>query len=500
MPSRKHEKPTDPASGGSAGNGKLPAPSSVPEADRERCVQFYVDQLHKYVRRAATCVDDADRDDEFLWHIRRGLECIFAAVLEASGIAATEGSGALLMLETLRIETNKIARVEMLSDANYQSLAELLQKNANRGVHAESFQHGSSSARASNPSGRTSSAGVTVAKTPFVVLVRWLHGYLERSTASIEADLVAIEHGHRTSPTPPPTAVSRIAAISLIAFALGIVVAVVGLLLLQRHTRTARSDARLPSIPQARIVAGTRDASPPPDAGLMHSIPAPMALADARSRPNCPADMLLIAADLLRVNKPGWRSGSPWSYFTDGEIRAHRACLARALVTRREYDDCVAAGRCASLESRIAQNVTCRESPTESPVRCVSRDEAGRFCAWRHPAANGFQEGRVSSVVDWESLRRASPREAATVARIVDDVPADSEKRQGEWVGDPVPPALWSRVNGGSYVTPQTWHLWRLGGLLDTRAPAAWHSWNARSTTTPPFERIGFRCAIDLAD
>jgi hypothetical protein len=465
--------------------------SGVADAERERCVQFYVDQLHRYVKRAAACVEDADRDDEFLWHVRRGLECLFAAVLESNGKASTDSSGALFSLETLRISAYKIARVEMLSDANYQSLAELLQKNANRGVHAESFQHGSSAARASTPAGPLRNAGFTVARTPFVVLVRWLHGYLDRSTTKIESDLAVIERGNRPQDDQRPLRWGLMVGVGAMILIGGVSFLRGALVLSERRAVTAAQSAPLTTTITVPVLVPERDAS------AMSITPSAERTVDVASPPSCPAGMLRIEARALRIKKPLGRSGSPWSGFVDGEITAHHACMAHSLVTRRAYDGCVAEGACSSLDPVVARNSMCREAPRESSVRCVSREQAARFCAWRFPASNGLREGRVSSVADWESLRVAAPVQGREIARIPEHVPADQERWQGEWVGDAVPPVLWRRLGA---IASEEWQFWRRSDVLDTRAPNVWHSWNARRAEMPAFERIGFRCAVDFAD
>lgn len=489
MASRKNERPPD--GGGAEREGASAQTSAVAESERARCVQFYVEQLHRYVRRAAACVDDPDRDDEFLWHVRRGLECLFAAVLEHNRIAATDGNGALHSLETLRIEAYRTAREAMLSDANYQSLADLLQKNANRGVHAESFQQGMSSARASSSSGRLRSNGFTVARTPFVLLVSWLHHYLRKSASAIEPHLAVIERGARANAAPKPThnlpwlIGAAIVGASGVSFLLG------AFLWRQPTPQPSRELAPVPTnvfAPDPTLVA---------DASSRTTAPSLTAQPDVIASGQCPEGTERVETPALLVHKPLGRDGSPWSSFVDGRIAPRRACIERALVTRGDYVRCVEDGGCESIDAAFRNNRACRNAPLDHPLRCVSAAQAAAYCTWRHRAADGRTVGRLSSVEDWESLRAADRSLAMRLSAIRDDVPDESDERQGEWVGDEVPPRIWRRR---AHAAMGALHMWRRGGVLETQAPNAWHSWHTRGPSEPPYERIGFRCAVDLVE
>ncbi len=101
------------------------------------------------------------------------------------------------------------------------------------------------------------------------------------------------------------------------------------LVLSERRAAIAPQSAPLAMIDAAPPVAPERDAAASTVA------PSVARTVDVASPPSCPAGTLRIEARVLRINKPLGRSGSPWSGFVDGEITAHHACMAQALVTRR---------------------------------------------------------------------------------------------------------------------------------------------------------------------
>ncbi|MDP3274930.1 MAG: hypothetical protein Q8Q09_07000 [Deltaproteobacteria bacterium] len=451
---------------------------------------FYKHQAERLICRAAECSGDSVRTDELLWHCRRALESLFAALLLAKGEDPHNGP----TLATLDELQNRLAKTYLTAmrqgGLDVRTKITLLRNATNAGSHAVALRQ-----VPRTPVGaRASHSGIDSPLQPaldqlrreLTDVVHWCYALNDWSVAAIDQPLADIARGVAPKRSEPVQA-RTLWLVSAVSLVLGGAVWAGVSSLFARPVHTA--EAPLAGPLHAPTVT---DNEPPTDALQAPSDDAQIT-ADLQhemtTEPSTPASpgtcldgWIAITADARVINPPSDRRD--WHRPRQGSIApAVSVCLQPALVTVAEYNRCVPSGRCGSLTAEIANNAVCRTAREGSPQRCVTYDEAKHYCEW-FGQLNHRDNAHIARVAEWENLTLPSP------AIDLPDHQDDPDHRQGEWVDDAAFPAYWGGIDHR-----RARHLWRMSGHIS--GSHLRHSWNLRDDTQQRFERIGFRCAYD---